>query len=37
MKMPNIDLDELEEMKKKNFEDRLKFIDDYSRWLKKKR
>lgn len=30
-----IDLQELEEEKKKNFEERLKFIDSYVEWLKK--
>lgn len=30
-----VDLEELEEQKRKNFEDRLKFIDWYAEWLKK--
>jgi hypothetical protein len=30
-----IDLKRLEEQKKKNFEERLKFIDLYVEWLKK--
>ena len=36
MKLPEIDLEELEKNKKQNFKDRLKFIDEYSKWLKKK-
>jgi len=35
MKLPKINLEELEKMKKENFEDRLKFIDKYTEWLKK--
>jgi hypothetical protein len=35
MKLPKINLKELEKMKKENFEDRLKFIDKYTEWLKK--
>ncbi len=31
----NIDLDELKEERKRNFEERLKFIDLYVEWLKK--
>lgn len=30
-----IDLEELEKDKQKNFQDRLKFIDEYVEWLKK--
>ncbi|MFO7991551.1 MAG: hypothetical protein R6U61_04550 [Thermoplasmata archaeon] len=33
--MMNIDLDELKEERKRNFEERLKFIDLYVEWLKK--
>ena len=29
-----IDLKELDELKRKNFEERLKFIEVYVRWLK---
>ena len=35
MKTPNIDLKELEKMKKNNFKERLKFIDEYTMWIKK--
>ncbi|MBN2422290.1 hypothetical protein JXB41_03620 [Candidatus Woesearchaeota archaeon] len=35
MRLPNIDLKELQEIKEKNFQDRLKFIDMYVEWLKK--
>ncbi|MFP4112512.1 MAG: hypothetical protein ACLFPQ_05765 [Candidatus Woesearchaeota archaeon] len=35
MKLPNINLKELEKEKKKNFEERLRFIDNYVEWLKK--
>lgn len=36
MKIPDkINLRELEEFKKKNFEERLKFIDQYVEWVKK--
>ncbi|MCC7552560.1 hypothetical protein KO317_02745 [Candidatus Micrarchaeota archaeon] len=31
----NIDLEELKKDKEKNFQDRLKFIDEYVEWLKK--
>jgi len=34
MEYPKIDLQELERMKKKNFEERLKFIELYVKWLK---
>jgi hypothetical protein len=36
MKLPKIDLEEIEKFKKKNFRDRLEFIDSYVDWLKKK-
>ena len=36
MKLPKIDLKELERFKDKNFKDRLDFIDKYVSWLKKK-
>ncbi|MDP4012320.1 MAG: hypothetical protein Q8R00_01825 [Candidatus Nanoarchaeia archaeon] len=36
MKVPDIDLEALEEFKKKNFKDRLEFIDKYVESLKKK-
>ena len=35
MNLPDIDLEELEESKKQNFKERLKFIDLYTKWLKK--
>ena len=35
MKTPEIDLKELEKMKKDNFRQRLEFIDKYVEWLKK--
>lgn len=35
MKTPEIDLKELEKMKKDNFQRRLEFIDEYVKWLKK--
>ena len=35
MELPEIDLKELEKIKKRNFEDRLRFIEIYVRWLKK--
>lgn len=34
MKLPKIDLKELERMKRLNFKERLKFIDFYSEWVK---
>ncbi len=37
MKLPKIDLKELEELKKRNFEDRLRFIKIYAEWIKKKK
>ena len=36
MKLPEIDLKELERLKEKNFRDRLEFQDRYIEWLKKK-
>jgi len=36
MRTPNIDLKELEKQKKENFKQRLEFIDNYVKWLKKK-
>ena len=35
MKIPRIDLKELEKLKEDNFRDRLEFIDRYTEWLKK--
>lgn len=35
MRTPNIDLEELEKFKKKNFEERLQFIKKYAEWIKK--
>lgn len=35
MKAPDIDLKELNEQKRQNFLERLKFIDEYTAWLKK--
>ena len=35
MKTPDIDLEELNAFKKKNFQERLDFIDRYTEWLKK--
>lgn len=35
MRVPNIDLKELEKLKKENFMERLRFIDKYTDWLKK--
>lgn len=35
MTIPDIDLNELKEQKQKNFTERLKFIDEYSKWVKK--
>lgn len=37
MNHPKIDLKELEELKRKNFEERLKFIELYAKWLKENR
>tara|TARA_Y100000310_G_C20365144_1_gene660814 strand:- start:507 stop:659 length:153 start_codon:yes stop_codon:yes gene_type:complete len=36
MKLPEVDLGEIEKFKEKNFKDRLDFIDKYVSWLKKK-
>lgn len=33
--MEDIDLEELEKAKEKNFQERLEFIDSYVEWLKK--
>lgn len=35
MKAPKIDLRELKEFKRKNFKDRLEFIEKYAEWVKK--
>jgi len=35
MKLPSIDLEELKRFKKDNFNERLKFIEFYVKWLKK--
>ncbi|MCD6215496.1 MAG: hypothetical protein J7J92_00265 [Candidatus Aenigmarchaeota archaeon] len=35
MGLPKIDLEELKKLKKKNFRERLKFIDMYADWVKK--
>ena len=35
MKLPDIDLEEFEKMKEENRKERLKFIDQYTEWLKK--
>jgi hypothetical protein len=35
MKTPNVNIKELEKFKKKNFQERLDFIDKYTEWLKK--
>lgn len=35
MKLPKISLKELQEIKEQNFKDRLKFIEQYSKWVKK--
>jgi hypothetical protein len=36
MDLPEIDLDQLEKLKEKNFKERLEFQDRYIEWLKKK-
>ena len=36
MKLPKIDLKELKKQKEENFKDRLRFIERYAEWLKKK-
>ena len=33
--LPDIDLEELEKFKEKNFRERLEFIDKYVEWVKK--
>ena len=33
MRLPKIDLNELEKLKEDNFKDRLEFIDRYTKWL----
>ncbi|MBW2968857.1 hypothetical protein KY314_01940 [Candidatus Woesearchaeota archaeon] len=35
MKLPKINLKELEKFKEKNFRERLEFIDKYVEWIKK--
>lgn len=35
MKTPNINIKELEKVKKKNFQERLEYINKYTEWLKK--
>ncbi len=35
MKLPKIDLKELEEFKKQNFKERLEFIKFYAQWVKR--
>jgi len=35
MKVPKVDLKELEKIKEENFSERLRFIDMYSEWVKK--
>lgn len=35
MKLPKIDLKEIEEERKRNFKERLKMIDLYADWVKK--
>ena len=35
MKLPNINLEELNKIKEENKKDRMKFIDVYVEWLKK--
>jgi len=36
MKIPNkIDLKEMQKAKEKNFEERIKFIEEYAEWVKK--
>ena len=35
MRIPRIDLNELEKMKEENFRERLEFIDKYVEWVKK--
>jgi len=35
MKAPDVNIEELEKLKQKNFQERLDFIDRYTKWLKK--
>lgn len=35
MRIPRIDLEELEKIKEENFRERLEFIDKYVEWVKK--
>ena len=35
MKLPHIDLNELDKLKEENFKERLAFIDKYVEWIKK--
>jgi hypothetical protein len=35
MRIPRIDLEELEKLKEENFRERLEFIDKYVEWVKK--
>ncbi len=37
MKVPKINLKELDEAKKQNQKERLAFLDFYAQWIKKKR
>ena len=34
MKLPDIDLKELKELKARNFKERLEFIEKYASWIK---
>jgi len=34
MRLPNINIKELEKIKEDNFKDRLKFIEKYADWVK---
>ena len=36
MKLPKVDLKELKKFKEENFKERLKFLDQYAAWMKKK-
>ncbi|MBS3054479.1 MAG: hypothetical protein J4431_03010 [Candidatus Aenigmarchaeota archaeon] len=35
MKAPKIDIEEMKKWKQRNFEERMKFIDEYVEWLRK--
>lgn len=35
MRMPKINLEEMEKFKEQNFKERLEFIDKYAEWAKK--